>query len=302
LPLFTLEILRRIYIMAQITAALVKELREITGAGMMDCKKALVECEGDKDKAIDYLREKGIAKAAKKAGRIASEGVVAAASDGKTACIVEINSETDFVAKNENFLALVKKIAEHIVACKPADMDALNASQMDGKTVAEVMTEAVASIGEKLSLRRFEVYTTEDGQLATYIHMGGKIGVIVELSGGDATLGKDVAMQIAAAKPQCIGREDVDQEALAHEREVLRKQALEEGKPEKIVEKMVDGRINKYYKEVCLVEQEFVKDSDKTIKDILAGVEVRRFARFEMGEGLEKKNEDFAAEVAAQIK
>lgn len=288
--------------MAQITAALVKELREITGAGMMDCKKALVECEGDKDKAIDYLREKGIAKAAKKAGRIASEGVVAAASDGKTACIVEINSETDFVAKNENFLALVKKIAEHIVACKPADMDALNASQMDGKIVAEVMTEAVASIGEKLSLRRFEVYTTEDGQLATYIHMGGKIGVIVELSGGDKTLGKDVAMQIAAAKPQCIGREDVDQEALAHEREVLRKQALEEGKPEKIVEKMVDGRINKYYKEVCLVEQEFVKDSDKTIKDILAGVEVRRFARFEMGEGLEKKNEDFAAEVAAQMK
>lgn len=288
--------------MAQITAALVKELREITGAGMMDCKKALVECEGDKDKAIDYLREKGIAKAAKKAGRIASEGVVAAASDGKTACIVEINSETDFVAKNENFQNLVKKIAEHIVACKPADMDALNASQMDGKTVAEVMTEAVASIGEKLSLRRFEVYTTEDGQLATYIHMGGKIGVIVELSGGDKTLGKDVAMQIAAAKPQCIGREDVDQEALAHEREVLRKQALEEGKPEKIVEKMVDGRINKYYKEVCLVEQEFVKDSDKTIKDILAGVEVRRFARFEMGEGLEKKNEDFAAEVAAQMK
>ncbi len=287
--------------MAQITAALVKELREITGAGMMDCKKALVECEGDKDKAIDYLREKGIAKAAKKAGRIASEGVVAAAAAGNTAAIVEVNSETDFVAKNENFQNLVKKIAEHIVATKPADMDALNASQLDGKTVAEVMTEAVASIGEKLSLRRFEVYTTEDGKLATYIHMGGKIGVIVELSGGDEALGKDVAMQIAAAKPQCIGRDDVDQEALAHEREVLRKQALEEGKPEKIVEKMVDGRINKYYKEVCLVEQEFVKDSDKTIKDILAGVEVRRFARFEMGEGLEKKNEDFAAEVAAQM-
>ena len=290
--------------MAQITAALVKELREITGAGMMDCKKALVECDGDKDKAIDYLREKGIAKAAKKAGRIASEGVVAAAYCEKcnTAAIVEINSETDFVAKNENFLALVKKIAQHIVATKPADMDALNASEMDGKTVADVMTEAVASIGEKLSLRRFEVYTSEDGKLATYIHMGGKIGVIVELSGGDETLGKDVAMQIAAAKPQCIDRASVDQEALAHEREVLKKQALEEGKPEKIVEKMVDGRINKYYKEVCLVEQEFVKDGDKTIKDILGGVEVRRFARFEMGEGLEKKNEDFAAEVAAQIK
>lgn len=288
--------------MAQITAALVKELREITGAGMMDCKKALVECGGDKDKAIDYLREKGIAKAAKKAGRIASEGVVAAASNGSTACIVEVNSETDFVAKNENFQNLVKKIAEHIVATKPADMDALNASELDGKTVADVMTEAVASIGEKLSLRRFEVYTSEDGKLATYIHMGGKIGVIVELSGGEDELGKDVAMQIAAAKPQCISRADVDTDALAHEREVLRKQALEEGKPEKIVEKMVDGRINKYYKEVCLVEQEFVKDSDKTIKDILGGVEVRRFARFEMGEGLEKKNEDFAAEVAAQIK
>ena len=290
--------------MAQITAALVKELREITGAGMMDCKKALVECDSDKDKAIDYLREKGIAKAAKKAGRIASEGVVAAAYCDKcnTAAIVEINSETDFVAKNENFLALVKKIAQHIVATKPADMDALNASEMDGKTVADVMTEAVASIGEKLSLRRFEVYSSEDGKLATYIHMGGKIGVIVELSGGDEALGKDVAMQIAAAKPQCIDRASVDQEALAHEREVLKKQALEEGKPEKIVEKMVDGRINKYYKEVCLVEQEFVKDGDKTIKDILGGVEVRRFARFEMGEGLEKKNEDFAAEVAAQIK
>ena len=290
--------------MAQITAALVKELREITGAGMMDCKKALVECEGDKDKAIDYLREKGIDKAAKKAGRIASESAVAAAycPDCKTACIVEINSETDFVAQNENFKNLLNKIAKHIIKVKPADMDALNASELEGKTVADIMTEAVASIGEKLSLRRFEVYTSEDGQLATYIHMGGKIGVIVELSGGDETMGKDVAMQIAAAKPQCIDRTGVDQAALEHEREVLRKQAIEEGKPEKIVDKMVEGRINKYYKEVCLVEQEFVKDSDKTIKDVLGGVEVRRFARFEMGEGLEKKNEDFAAEVAAQMK
>ena len=288
--------------MAQITAALVKELREITGAGMMDCKKALVECEGDKDKAIDYLREKGIAKAAKKAGRIASEGVVAAASDGSTACIVEVNSETDFVAKNENFQNLVKKIAEHIVATKPADMDALNASELDGKTVAEVMTEAVASIGEKLSLRRFECYTSEAGKLATYIHMGGKIGVLVELDGGDEAMGKDIAMQIAAAKPTAIDRAGVDASALEHEKEVLRKQALEEGKPEKIVERMVEGRINKFYKEVCLVEQEFVKDSDKTIADVLGGVKVLRFARFEMGEGLEKKNEDFAAEVAAQIK
>ena len=290
--------------MAQITAALVKELREITGAGMMDCKKALVECEGDKDKAIDWLREKGIAKAAKKAGRIASEGVVAAAFCEKcnTACIVEINSETDFVAKNDNFKALVKKIAEHIVATKPADIDALNASELDGKTVAEVMTEAVASIGEKLSLRRFECYTSEAGKLATYIHMGGKIGVLVELDGGDEAMGKDIAMQIAAAKPTAIDRAGVDASALEHEKEVLRKQALEECKPEKIVERMVEGRINKFYKEVCLVEQEFVKDSDKTIADVLGGVKVLRFARFEMGEGLEKKNEDFAAEVAAQIK
>ena len=290
--------------MAQITAALVKELREITGAGMMDCKKALVETEGDKDKAIDWLREKGIAKAAKKAGRIASEGVVAAAFCEKcnTACIVEINSETDFVAKNDNFKALVKKIAEHIVATKPADIDALNASELDGKTVAEVMTEAVASIGEKLSLRRFECYTSEAGKLATYIHMGGKIGVLVELDGGDEAMGKDIAMQIAAAKPTAIDRAGVDASALEHEKEVLRKQALEEGKPEKIVERMVEGRINKFYKEVCLVEQEFVKDSDKTIADVLGGVKVLRFARFEMGEGLEKKNEDLAAEVAAQIK
>ena len=290
--------------MAQITAALVKELREITGAGMMDCKKALVETEGDKDKAIDWLREKGIAKAAKKAGRIASEGVVAAAFCEKcnTACIVEINSETDFVAKNDNFKALVKKIAEHIVATKPADIDTLNASELDGKTVAEVMTEAVASIGEKLSLRRFECYTSEAGKLATYIHMGGKIGVLVELDGGDEAMGKDIAMQIAAAKPTAIDRSGVDASALEHEKEVLRKQALEEGKPEKIVERMVEGRINKFYKEVCLVEQEFVKDSDKTIADVLGGVKVLRFARFEMGEGLEKKNEDFAAEVAAQIK
>ena len=290
--------------MAQITAALVKELREITGAGMMDCKKALVETEGDKDKAIDWLREKGIAKAAKKAGRIASEGVVAAAFCEKcnTACIVEINSETDFVAKNDNFKALVKKIAEHIVATKPADIDALNASELDGKTVAEVMTEAVASIGEKLSLRRFECYTSEAGKLATYIHMGGKIGVLVELDGGDEAMGKDIAMQIAAAKPTAIDRAGVDASALEHEQEVLRKQALEEGKPEKIVERMVEGRINKFYKEVCLVEQEFVKDSDKTIADVLGGVKVLRFARFEMGESLEKKNEGFAAEVAAQIK
>ena len=253
---------------------------------------------------IDYLREKGISKAAKKAGRIASEGVVAAAYDAasNTACLVEVNSETDFVAKNDNFKALVKKIAEHIIATKPADIDALNASMLDGKTVADVMTEAVASIGEKLSLRRFVVYTSEN-KLATYIHMGGKIGVVVELSGGSDELAQDIALQITAQKPQSIDRSGVDPEYLDHERAVLRAQALEEGKPENIVDKMVEGRLNKTYKEICLVEQEFFKSSDhETIQDILGDVKVLRFTRFEMGEGLEKKNEDFAAEVAAQIK
>jgi len=290
--------------MAQITAAMVKELREITGAGMMDCKKALAATDGDKEKAIDFLREKGIAKAEKKAGRIASEGVVAAyvSDDAKLAAVVEVNCETDFVANTDNFHAMVDKIAKHIAEANPADMDALNASSLDGKSVAEFVTEAVASIGEKISIRRFERYASEDGLIASYIHMGGKIGVIVELTGGTAELGKDVAMQVAAAKPSCVDRSSVDQKDLDHEREVLRKQALEEGKPEKIVEKMVDGRINKYYKEVCLIEQPFIKDPDQTVQNILGDVKVRRFASYQLGEGLEKRSEDFAAEVAAQIK
>ena len=290
--------------MAQITAAMVKELREITGAGMMDCKKALAATDGDQEKAIDFLREKGIAKAEKKAGRIASEGVVAAyvSDDAKLAAVVEVNCETDFVANTDNFHAMVEKIAKHIAEANPADMDALNESVLDGKSVAEFVTEAVASIGEKISIRRFERYACEDGLIASYIHMGGKIGVIVELTGGTAEQGKDVAMQVAAAKPSCVDRSSVDQKDLDHEREVLRKQALEEGKPEKIVEKMVDGRINKYYKEVCLIEQPFIKDPDQTVQNILGDVKVRRFTSYQLGEGLEKRNEDFAAEVAAQIK
>ena len=290
--------------MAQITAAMVKELREITGAGMMDCKKALAATDGDKEKAIDFLREKGIAKAEKKAGRIASEGVVAAyvSDDAKLAAVVEVNCETDFVANTDNFHAMVEKIAKHIAEANPADMDALNESVLDGKSVAEFVTEAVASIGEKISIRRFERYACEDGLIASYIHMGGKIGVIVELTGGTAEQGKDVAMQVAAAKPSCVDRSSVDQKDLDHEREVLRKQALAEGKPEKIVEKMVDGRINKYYKEVCLIEQPFIKDPDQTVQNILGDVKVRRFTSYQLGEGLEKRNEDFAAEVAAQIK
>ncbi|MCR5559943.1 MAG: translation elongation factor Ts [Schwartzia sp.] len=289
--------------MAQITAAMVKELREKTGAGMMDCKKALAETDGDQAKAIDYLREKGIAKAGKKADRVAAEGVVGAyvSADAKVGSVVEVNCETDFVANTDNFHAMVDKIAKHIADTNPADVDALNDSVMDGKKISDFITEQIATIGEKISIRRFARYESA-GRVASYIHMGGKIGVLVELTGGEAQLGKDVAMQIAAANPSCVDRAGVDPAALAHEREVLKAQALEEGKPEKIVEKMVDGRINKYYKEVCLIEQSFVKDPEQTIKQVLGDVEVKGFARFMLGEGIEKKQEDFAAEVMSQIK
>ena len=289
--------------MATISAGLVKELREKTGAGMMDCKKALSATDGDMQKAIDYLREKGIAKAEKKAGRIAAEGAVAAyvSADAKTGVLVEINCETDFAAGNDQFRSLEKTIAEHIATAAPADLDALNDSVIDGKKVSELITEATATIGEKISLRRFVRYQTE-GRLASYIHMGGKIGVLVELSGGNEELGKDVAMQIAAAAPTAVDRSGVAAEELEHEKEVLRKQALEEGKPEKIVERMVEGRINKYYKEVCLTEQIFVKDTEKTVQDVLGDVKAIRFTRYQLGEGIEKKQEDFAAEVAAQMK
>ena len=286
-----------------ITAAMVKELREKTGAGMMDCKKALTATDGDAAKAIDWLREKGIAKAEKKAGRVAAEGAVGAfvAADGKTGCVVEINCETDFAAGNDQFKELLAKVAEHIVATKPADMDALNDSEIEGKKVSALITEATATIGEKISLRRFACYETE-GRLASYIHMGGKIGVLVNMTGGDEQLGKDIAMQIAAAAPMAVDRDGVDASALEHEKEVLRKQAEEEGKPANIIERMVEGRINKFYKEVCLNEQIFVKDSEKTIKDVLGDVKVTEFTRFQLGEGIEKKQDDFAAEVAAQLK
>ena len=286
-----------------ITAAMVKELREKTGAGMMDCKKALTATDGDAAKAVDWLREKGIAKAEKKAGHVAAEGAVGAfvAADGKTGCVVEINCETDFAAGNDQFKELLAKVAEHIVATKPADLDALNDSEIEGKKVSTLITEATATIGEKISLRRFACYETE-GRLASYIHMGGKIGVLVNLTGGDEQLGKDVAMQIAAAAPMAVDRAGVDASALEHEKEVLRKQAEEEGKPANIIERMVEGRINKFYKEVCLNEQIFVKDSEKTIKDVLGDVKVTEFTRFQLGEGIEKKQDDFAAEVAAQLK
>ena len=292
--------------MAQITAAIVKELRERTGAGMMDCKKALVATEGDMEKAIDFLREKGLSQAAKKAGRVAAEGAVVAyvTEDGKTGAIVEVNCETDFVGKNENFQALAKSIAELIVKTNPADVDALLASEMDGKTVKDVVTEAIAKIGENISVRRFVRYESAEGKVYSYIHGGGKIGVLVDMKGGDAELGKDIAMQVAAANPQFLNRNEVPDSELEHEKDILTEQARNEGKPENILAKMVMGRINKYYKEVCLVDQEFIRDGDLTISKLLKSknADVARFARFQLGEGIEKKQENFADEVAAFIK
>ena len=293
--------------MAQITAGLVKELRERTGAGMMDCKKALAATEGDMDKAIDFLREKGLAAAAKKAGRIAAEGLVVSyvSEDSKVGVIVEVNCETDFVAKTENFQELVAGIAAHVAKSNPADMDALNASEIEaGKTVAALITESIAKIGENISLRRFARYEVAEGMVAAYIHGGGKIGVLVSMTAGDAELGKDVAMHIAAANPGYLTREQGPTAELEHEKAVLTEQARNEGKPEKIIEKMVQGRIQKYYKEVCLVDQEFVKDPDQTVGKLVAaaGAAVTEFTRFQLGEGIEKKQEDFAAEVMAQIK
>ena len=290
--------------MAKITAAMVKELREKTGAGMMDGKKALTATDGDQEKAVDFLREKGIAKAEKKAGRIAAEGVVAVyrSDDGKVVSMVEVNCETDFVSATDNFHAVADKIAKQIADVDPKDLDDLNDSELDGKKVSDLVTETIASIGEKVAIRRFARYAVEDGQIASYIHMGGAIGVLVDLDGGDAQLGKDIAMQVAASNPDSIDSTGVSQEAIEREKEVARAKAIEEGKPEKILDRIVEGRIKKYYKEVCLVEQPFVKDDKKSVQDVLGNVKVRRFARFQLGEGIEKKQEDFAAEVAAQIK
>lgn len=291
--------------MAAITASMVKELRTSTGAGMMDCKKALTEADGDMAKAVDILREKGLSQAAKKAGRIAAEGAVVSyvSEDGKVGVIMEVNCETDFVGHNEGFQTLAKSIAKQVAVAAPADVDALLASEMDGKTVKDLVTEAVAKIGENISVRRFERFESAEGQVYSYIHGGGKIGVLVDMKGGDAELGKDVAMQVAAANPSYLNRDQVPAAELEHEKTVLSEQARNEGKPEKIIEKMVIGRINKYYKEVCLLDQEFIKDGDLTITKLLKskGAEVARFARFQLGEGIEKKQENFVEEIQKQI-
>ena len=300
-----------------ITAQMVKELREKTGAGMMDCKKALQEAEGNMDRAVDILREKGLSKAAKKADRIAAEGLVAIEmnADNTVASIVEVNSETDFVAKNEDFKTFVKDAAEMALATTKEDVEGLLAdTHKEGIALSEVLNNRVATIGEKLELRRFAKITT-NGQVAGYIHGGGKIGVLVELEteARDAeiiAMGRDIAMQVAAMNPKYVSKDDVDQEYIAHETEILTQQALNEGKPANIVEKMIKGRLEKQLKEVCLVEQTFVKNPDLTIKQLIADVakkvgseiKVARVVRFEVGEGIEKKEENFAEEVAKQLK
>ncbi|MDR0879733.1 MAG: translation elongation factor Ts [Clostridioides sp.] len=303
--------------MANITAQMVKELREITGAGMMDCKKALQEVDGDTEKAIDVLREKGLSKAAKKADRIAAEGLVTVEinEDNTVASIVEVNSETDFVAKNQDFKDFVKETAQMALATESKDLEAFLAeTHSEGNSLKEVLNSKIATIGEKLDIRRFEKLTT-DGQVVGYIHGAGKIGVIVELDTQARdervlTLGKDIAMQVAAMNPKYVSRDEVDAEYIAHETEVLTQQALNEGKPAKIVEKMVTGRLEKELKEVCLLEQAFVKDPDVTVKKLVANVakevgsdiKVVRVVRFEVGEGIEKRSENFADEVAKQLK
>ncbi|MBC1521143.1 translation elongation factor Ts [Listeria aquatica] len=293
--------------MANITAQMVKELREKTGAGMMDCKKALVETDGDMEKAIDLLREKGIAKAAKKSDRIASEGMTHVVSNEKHAIVLEVNAETDFVAKNDNFKELVEKLANHLLAVRPASLeDALKTEIEDGVTVQEYITEAITKIGENISLRRFDITEkSENCAFGEYIHMNGRIGVVVLLNGTtDSAVAKDIAMHIAAINPKYISRDDVDADELAHEKEVLTQQALNEGKPENIVEKMVEGRLKKWLSDISLLDQPFVKDPDVTVGEFAKkhGATVESFVRFEVGEGIEKKEDNFVEEVMSQVK
>ena len=291
-----------------ITAEQVKALREKTGAGMMDCKKVLTETNGDMDKAIELLRERGIAKAAKKSDRIAAEGLVYAcvSDDKKVGALVEVNAETDFVGKNEEFRNFVADVAKQVVEKNPKDMEELLAKEsiaVAGKTVSEVLTDKIATIGENMNIRRFVRFETA-GLVESYIHGDGKIGVLVEMAKGEAELAKDLCMQIAAAKPEYLKESDVPAEVVEKEMEILKAQAMNEGKPAEIAEKMVKGRIGKFYSEICLLDQDFVKDPDTKVGKLVEskGAEVSRFARFEKGEGIEKKEENFAEEVMKQIK
>jgi elongation factor Ts len=306
--------------MAEITAALVKELREKSGAGMMDCKRALTESGGDLEAAVDWLRKKGLAAAAKKAGRIAAEGLIGVASSGTTGAAVEVNSETDFVARNEAFQAYVREVAT-VALGAGGDVEKLKAAAYPGGgTAADALTALVAKIGENMSLRRTVALTVKDGAVATYMHAAvspglGKIGVLVALeSAGDKekllALGKQIAMHIAATNPQALDISSVDPAALAREKAVLTEQASASGKPAAVIEKMVEGRVRKYYEETVLLEQVYVVDGESRVKDVIAkaakelgtAVTCKGFVRYALGEGIEKKTEDFAAEVAAQLK
>jgi elongation factor Ts len=306
--------------MAEITASLVKELREKTGAGMMDCKKALTESEGDLECAVDWLRKSGLAAAAKKAGRVASEGLVGVATDGTKGAVVEVNAETDFVARNETFQEFVE-VAAGLTAQTGGELGALQAATFPatGKNIADQLTDMIATIGENMSLRRTAVLSVNAGTIASYVHSAtkpglGKIGVLVAMeSTGDTAklevLGKQLAMHVAAANPQAIDRDSVDVSALNRERDVLAEQARASGKPEEIIEKMVEGRLRKYYEEVCLVEQVFVIDGESKIskvveeaaKDLGTPIKITGFVRFALGEGIEKEEQDFASEVAAAL-
>lgn len=294
--------------MAAITAALVKELRQMSGAGMMDCKKALGEADGNLDAAADWLRTKGLAAAAKKAGRVAAEGLVGVAVDGASGAMVEVNSETDFVARNDQFQAFVSTVAT-LALSSNGDVEALKAMDFPGtgRNVADELTQMISTIGENMNIRRVQVMNVDGGEVAAYVHGAiadglGKIGVLVAASGeGAGAFGKQVAMHVAATNPASLSRDDLDPAIVEREKQVLTEQARESGKPEEIIEKMIVGRINKFYGEVCLMEQVFVIDGENKVSKAAeaAGVEISNFTRFGLGEGIEKKEEDFAAEVAA---
>ncbi len=301
--------------MAEITAALVKELRETSGAGMMDCKKALSENDGDIDAAQDWLRTKGLASAAKKSGRIASEGLVGVATDGNRGAVVEVNSETDFVSRNETFQQFVKTLSE-LALQGGSDVDSLSAMDYPdtGRTVAEEITHLISTIGENMNIRRVGVETIDGDVISSYVHGAiqpglGKIGVLVATSGADASaadaIGKQVAMHVAATNPQSLGQDDLDPAIVEREKTFLIEQARESGKPENIIEKMIEGRIRKFYEEVCLLDQTFVIDGEskvgKAVEAAGDGLAIKSFTRFGLGEGIEKKEEDFAAEVAAAV-
>lgn len=291
--------------MAKVTAAQVKELRTKTGVGIMDAKKALVKVDGDIEKAIDFLREKGIAKAAKKSDRVAAEGLADVETVNNTTAVVEVNAETDFVAQNAKFKDLVKLIATAIAENKPADVAAALELTVEGHTINDRIIEATQVIGEKITLRRFTLIESAANQsVGSYLHMGGKIAAVVVLDGADAATAKDVAMHVAAINPKYLNRDQVPAAELEHEKEVLKQEALNEGKPEKIVEKMVVGRLNKYLSEISLADQEFVKDPDQTVAKYVASKNGKlvSFTRFEVGEGIEKKTDNFAEEVMSQIK